>query len=99
MGSALKTLQAQEAINALKVLFGHLPIPQVIRSDNATQFANALMKEFMATMGIDHVFSTPLRPQSIGEASEALTTPGYNDVRTFRTFKLGLSSPTMLSYT
>ena len=68
VATPLKTLQAVEAVKALRTLFCHLPLPRVIRSDNATQFSNVQMKQFMKSNGIDHVFSTPLRPQSNGRA-------------------------------
>ena len=64
VASPLRTLQATETVKALRVLFAHLPIPKVIRSDNATQFSNVHVKEFMISNGIEHVFSIPLIPQS-----------------------------------
>ena len=68
VASPLKTLQATETVKALRTLFSHLPIPRVIRSDNATQFSNVQVKQFMKSIGIEHVFSIPLRPQSNGHA-------------------------------
>ena len=72
VAAPLKTLQALEAIKALQTLFCHLPLPRVIRSDNATQFSNVQMKQFMKSNGINHVFSTPLRPQSNGQAENSV---------------------------
>ena len=68
----LKTLQAAETVKALRTLFSHLTIPKVIRSDNATQFFNVQVKQFMKSIGIEHVFSIPLRPQSNGRAKNSV---------------------------
>ena len=51
----LKTLQASEAVKALRVVFSHLPIPKVIRSDNATQFSNAPMTNFFSAKNKDNI--------------------------------------------
>ena len=58
IATPLKTLQASEAVKALRVVFSHLPIPKVIRSDNATQFSNAQMRQFMTSIGIE-LYSQP----------------------------------------
>ena len=58
VATPLKRLQVAEAVKALCILFSHLPIPKVIRSDNATQFSNAQMQQFMTSLGIEHVFFT-----------------------------------------
>ena len=44
----------------------------MIRSDNATQFVNTQVKYFMSWLGIHHVYSTPLCPQSNGQAENAV---------------------------
>ena len=72
VASPLRTLQAAETVKALRILFSHLPIPRVIRSDNATQFSNIQVKQFMKSIGIEHVFSIPLRPQSNGHAGNSV---------------------------
>ena len=60
VATPLKTLQAAEAVKSFRILFSPLPIPRVIRSDNATQFYNVQVRQFMNSIGIEHVFSTPL---------------------------------------
>ena len=72
IATPLKTLQANETVTALRIIFGHLPIPKVIRSDNATQFSNQQVRDFMSSTGIEHVFSVPLRPQSNGRAENSV---------------------------
>ena len=72
IASPLKTLSASEAVKVLRVIFSHLPIPQSIRSDNATQFSNTQMRQFMTSIDVEHVFSTPLQPQSNGHAENSV---------------------------
>ena len=72
VATPLKTLQAAEMVKALRILFSHLPIPRVIRSDNATQFSNVQGKQFMKSIGIEQVFSILLRPQSNDRAENSV---------------------------
>ena len=67
----LKTLTAKETVNALIKLFGDHGIPEVICSDNGTNFTSALTNTFYQLMGIKPRFSTPEHPASNGLVERA----------------------------
>ena len=55
-------------IQELKEIFARQGIPEVLVSDNGSQFSSKEFKDFTVTWGITHVTSSPKFPQSIGEA-------------------------------
>ena len=57
---------AQNAIQALRILFAQFGFPRVIISDNGPAFTSAEFSDFCAKAGVVHHFSAPYYPQSNG---------------------------------
>ena len=55
-------------VQELKEIFARQGIPEVLVSDNGSQFSSKEFKDFTVKWGITHVTSSPKFPQSIGEA-------------------------------
>jgi len=62
----LKDLTAKSACQALLEFFSWAGVSSVVISDNATNFNNALTKEFMNRMGCSPRFSSPNHPECQG---------------------------------
>ena len=69
----LQTTSAH-AIEALKSIFSTHGIPDYVVSDNGPQFASRDFKDFELKYGFTHVTSSPMYPQSNGEAERAVQT-------------------------
>ena len=67
-------------VEKLRVMFAQFGIPEVLVSDNGTNFVSKEFEEFMQRNGIKHVTSAPGHPSSNGLAERAV-----------KTFKNGLS--------
>ena len=67
-------------VEKLRVLFAQFGIPDVLVSDNGTNFVSKEFEEFTRRNGIKHVTSAPAHPASNGLAERAV-----------KTFKEGLS--------
>ncbi|GFV20319.1 hypothetical protein TNCV_4140821 [Trichonephila clavipes] len=62
----LTSLSAKETCEALLSIFSRTGIPNVVASDNGTNLAAELNKEFEKRIGSSPIFSTPGYPQSNG---------------------------------
>src|SRR6218665_3789419 len=62
----LKSLTAKAVCEELKKLFMDVGVPSVITSDQGTNFAFSLTKEFLKMFGVTPRFNTPRHPESSG---------------------------------
>lgn len=67
----LKSMQEAEVVAICKGIFARYGIPEVVRSDNGTQFASGF-KAFAKEYDFQHFTSSPKFPQSNGAAEAAL---------------------------
>nr|KAG5701917.1 hypothetical protein BaRGS_014982 [Batillaria attramentaria] len=63
---------SQVVINKLKCTFARHGIPEVVVSDNGTQFSSAAFQEFAEKWDFRHVTSSPTYPQSNGQAESGV---------------------------
>ena len=61
-------------INALKTIFSRHGIPEVVRSDNGPQYSSQEFVAFSEAYSFKHVTSSPLYPQSNGQAERTVQT-------------------------
>ena len=54
------------ALNAIKQFCLMIGIPQIIQSDNGSEYRNSLFEEFCLQKNIKHIFSSPHNPQANG---------------------------------
>ena len=63
----LKTLTAHEAAEAIvRAVFLRHGLPAQVRSDNGTQFSNAVMDELLSILKVEHHYTTPYHPEANG---------------------------------
>ena len=70
----LKRTTATEVIAHMKSIFARHGIPELIVSDNGPQYSSEEFSKFMREYQCQHVTSSPLYPQSNGEAERAVKT-------------------------
>ena len=70
----LKRTTATEVIAHMKSIFARHGIPKLIVSDNGPQYSSEEFPKFMREYQCQHVTSSPLYPQSNGEAERAVKT-------------------------
>ena len=70
----LDDLASNNVICHLKSQFARYGIPDKLISDNGPQYASSAFKEFSRSYGFLHTTSSPLYPQSNGEAKRAVQT-------------------------
>ena len=58
----------ETTINALRFLFSSHGIPEVLVSDNGSQFTSLEFECFLKNNGVKHILSAPYNPQSNGQA-------------------------------
>ena len=63
---ALSSTRSCHAINSLTNFFAHVGLPTTVQSDNGSSFVSDEFEGFLKQYGINHVLSTPYRPQSQG---------------------------------
>ena len=70
----LPQITSSAVIDNLKAVFARQGIPEVIVSDNGTQFTSGDFAKFSEVYGFTHLASSPHHPQSNGEAERAVQT-------------------------
>ena len=70
----LPSLTSATVIGKLKNFFSHHGIPEMVVSDNGTQFSSAEFRTFADRWNLSHVTSSPHYPQSNGAAERAMKT-------------------------
>ena len=70
----LHSLSAQAVIRHLKTLFAVHGYPEILVSDNGPQFSADSFANFLSSCDTEHRTSSPLYPQSNGEAERAVKT-------------------------
>ncbi|XP_055615351.1 uncharacterized protein K02A2.6-like [Toxorhynchites rutilus septentrionalis] len=69
-----KSITAKATINLLRSVFTNKGMPEVLVSDNGTQFTSAEFKEFCVENGVEHMTTAPFHPQSNGQAERFVDT-------------------------
>jgi len=89
----MSTTSSERTVEVLRSLFAMYGLPQVIVSDNGTQFTSGTFQRFCKNNGIYYKLSAPYHPSTNGEAEHF--------VQTFKTaMKTGQGSlQTTLCYT
>ena len=72
--SHLNKLTSQAVINSCKSIFARLGIPEVLQTDNGTQYSSREFARFAEYYGFTHLTSSPLHPSGNGEAERAVQT-------------------------
>jgi hypothetical protein len=67
----LRTVSAAETCNALMQMFCRVGFPQILTSDNASNFVAQLSNELYKRVGIKIIHSSPLHPQANGTVERA----------------------------
>ena len=70
----LPSLTSATVIGKLKKFFSHHGVPEIVVSDNGTQFSSAEFRTFADWWNFSHVTSSPHYPQSNGAAERAVKT-------------------------
>ena len=70
----LKTHTSHEVINPLKSIFARHGIPEILVSNNGTQYSSTLFQEFATEYGFTHLPSSPNYLQGNGTAERAVKT-------------------------
>ena len=70
----LKTHTSHEIINHLKSIFACHGIPEILVSNNGTQYSSTLFREFATEYGFTHPMNSPNYPQCNGAAEKAVKT-------------------------
>ena len=73
-----KSITTQQTIQILLYVFARYGLPEVVVSDNGTQFKSSQFVEFMVQNGIKHICSSPYYPMSNGQAGKFVNMFGYN---------------------
>ena len=68
----LKRITSESVIHALKVQFARHGIPDVLVTDNGTQFSSSEVAKFAETWRFEHKTPSPRYPQSNGKAENAV---------------------------
>ena len=70
----LSTTTSQGVINALRLLFARHGVPEILRSDNGTQYVSQEMTKFSVDYGFQQITSSPHYPKSNGLAERTIQT-------------------------
>lgn len=69
-----KQITTKATVNLLHSLFANKGMPEVLVSDNGTQFCSADFEEFCTENGVQHIKTPPFHPQSNGQAERFVDT-------------------------
>lgn len=69
-----KSITSKATINLLRSVCINKGMPEVLVSDNGTQFTSAEFKEFCVENGVEHITTAPFHPQSNGQAERFVDT-------------------------
>ena len=70
----LPTTTSQSVIKALKSMFAHFGIPEIVVSDNGPQYSSQEFADFAKAYNFCHTTSSPHYPQSNGQAERTVKT-------------------------
>lgn len=70
----MNQITSQETIMELRQLFSRFGVPDILVSDNGTQFTSSIFSDFCNRFGVKHVPSPPYHPQSNGQAERFVDT-------------------------
>lgn len=70
----VQSTSVEETIDALRVMFSHNGLCDVLVSDNASCFTAQQFKDFLNTNGIEHITPPPYSPSSNGRAERGVQT-------------------------
>ena len=70
----LGSTTSNSVIQAMKSIFSRHGIPETVRSDNGPQYSSSEFSKFASSYGFSHVTSSPLYPQSNGQAERTVQT-------------------------
>lgn len=70
----VKNTSVDETVDALRVVFSHHGLPDLLCSDNASCFTSYKFQEFLKNNGVEHITSPPFCPASNGLAERAVRT-------------------------
>ena len=70
----MSTTTSERTVEVLRSLFARYGLPQVIVSDNGTQFTSGTFQMFCKNNGIHHKLSAPYHPSTNGEAERFVQT-------------------------
>lgn len=62
----LRNITARSVVRALTRFFSTFGLPCIIQTDQGTNFKSTLFKQILATLQVQHVFSSSYHPQSQG---------------------------------
>ena len=68
----VKNTSVEETVTALRIIFSHNGLPDVICSDNASYFTSYLFVQFLQNNDIEHITSPPFCPSSNGLAERGI---------------------------
>ncbi|KRZ00007.1 Uncharacterized protein T11_5724, partial [Trichinella zimbabwensis] len=72
--SVLKNTTSESVISCLRQIFSIHGLPDIIVSDNGTQFTSQVFQEYLNKGGIKHITSAPFHPSSNGQAERMVRT-------------------------
>ena len=70
----LEQTTAKCVINHMQSIFARFGVPEIVVSDNGPQYSSEAFSNFATEYGFQHLTSSPLYPQSNGEAERAVRT-------------------------
>ena len=70
----MKSTTSRAVIAALQSIFAQRGIPEQVRTDNGPQYASQDFVDFAELYGFEHATSSPMFPQSNGQAERAVQT-------------------------